>query len=299
MNNVMIDIEALGKKANAPIGSIGAVFFNPQTGELGEKFYCRVDFENDMLNGAVPDGDTIKWWLRQSSDARAELISDDATPIWGALSAFSDWLTDHAESLGTLHVWANSPSFDCTILKTAFERTDIDVPWNYWNELDVRTMKEVGFAIMNMTPFLGTAETIGVKHNALDDAISQVALVSAVMSRLAGNKQEQLSGCDWIDWNELSKRGLLVRINQEIMHPLGLAVFRDQETGGSGGALISPDGKWEYSKNLHEPLSNLIFSEIADFFAGLEQPNAPRSAADMQKALLCRLEQVINARVPK
>ncbi|WP_409309010.1 3'-5' exonuclease [Pectobacterium sp. B1J-3] len=192
MNNVMIDIEALGKKANAPVGSIGAVFFHPVTGELGERFYCRVDFENDMLNGAVPDGNTIKWWLRQSSDARAELISDDATPIWGALSEFSDWLTDNAESLETLQVWANAPSFDCTILKTAFERTDIDVPWNYWNERDVRTMKEVGFAIMDMGRFLSTAETIGVKHNALDDAISQVALVSAVMSRLVQNNGGEL-----------------------------------------------------------------------------------------------------------
>ncbi|MEI7408160.1 3'-5' exonuclease [Pectobacterium aroidearum] len=296
MNNVMIDIETLGKKANAPIGSIGAVFFNPQTGELGEKFYCRVDFENDMLSGAVPDGETIKWWLRQSSDARAELVSDDATPIWGVISQFSDWLTDNAESLKTLKVWANSPSFDCTILKSAFERTDIDIPWNYWNERDVRTMKGIAFSLWGCTPAI---ELVGAIHNALHDAINQVALVSAVMSRLVGNKSEKLVGCDWIDWNELSKRGLLVRINKEIMHPIGLAIFRDQETGGSGGALISPDGKWEYGKNLHVPLSNLIFSEVADFFAGLEQPGAPRSAADMQKALLCRLEPVIRERIPQ
>ncbi|UEM40061.1 3'-5' exonuclease [Pectobacterium aquaticum] len=194
MNHVMIDIETIGANPKAPICSIGAVFFNPKTGELGEQFYCRVDFENDMLNGAVPDGGAIKWWLRQSSEARAELISDDATPIWDALSAFSDWLTDNAESLKTLKVWANSPSFDCTILKTAFERTDIDVPWNYWNERDVRTMKEVGFAIMDMERFLrlGTAKIIGFKHNALDDAISQVALVSAVMSRLVQNNGGEL-----------------------------------------------------------------------------------------------------------
>ncbi|MFP9228936.1 3'-5' exonuclease [Pectobacterium cacticida] len=192
MNNVMIDIETLGKQANAPIASIGAVFFNPKTGGLGEQFYRRVDFENDMLNGAVPDGDTIKLWLRQPSETRAELISDDATPIWDALSAFSDWLTDNAESLETLNVWANSPSFDCIILKSAFERTDIDIPWRYWNELDVRTMKEVGSAIMDIGRFLGTAETLGVKHNALDDAISQVALVSAVMSRLVKNQGGEL-----------------------------------------------------------------------------------------------------------
>lgn len=172
MNHVMIDIEDLGKKANAPIGSIGAVFFNPQTGELGEKFYLRVDFENDMLNDLVPDGEII----------------------WSALRAFSDWLTYNAESLKTLKVWANSPSFDCTILKTAFERNDIDIPWNYWNERDVRTMKEVGLAIMDMGRFLrlGTEKIIGFKRNELDDAISQVALVSAVMSRLVQNNGGEL-----------------------------------------------------------------------------------------------------------
>lgn len=51
---------------------------------------------------------------------------------------------------------------------------------------------------------------------------------------------------DWIDWNELSKRGLLERINREILHPLGLAAFRNPENGQSGGALISPDGPWQY-----------------------------------------------------
>lgn len=48
-----------------------------------------------------------------------------------------------------------------------------------------------------------------------------------------------------IDWTEISKRGLLRRINEEIMHPLGLAIYRN-ESGISGGALVSPDGAWEY-----------------------------------------------------
>lgn len=54
-------------------------------------------------------------------------------------------------------------------------------------------------------------------------------------------------GFESIDWTEIAKRGLLVRINAEIMHPLGLSVWRDSLTGLSGGALVAPDGKWEYS----------------------------------------------------
>lgn len=52
-----------------------------------------------------------------------------------------------------------------------------------------------------------------------------------------------------IDWTEISKRGLLERINREIMHPLGLAVYRCVETGVSGGALVSPDGVWTYEED--------------------------------------------------
>lgn len=51
---------------------------------------------------------------------------------------------------------------------------------------------------------------------------------------------------DVIDWNEISRRGLLVRINREIMHPLGLAVCRDPATGISPGAVVSDDGPWVY-----------------------------------------------------
>ena len=49
-----------------------------------------------------------------------------------------------------------------------------------------------------------------------------------------------------IDWNEISRLGLIERINREIMHPLGYAVCREVETGMSPGALVSPDGQWVY-----------------------------------------------------
>ena len=53
----------------------------------------------------------------------------------------------------------------------------------------------------------------------------------------------------WIDWNEISRLGLLERINREIMHPLGYAVARDVESGGSPGALVSSDGVWIYPED--------------------------------------------------
>ncbi len=50
-----------------------------------------------------------------------------------------------------------------------------------------------------------------------------------------------------IDWNEASNRGLIVRINTEILHPLGLAMCRNVKDGTSPYLLVSDDGVWTYS----------------------------------------------------
>lgn len=66
--------------------------------------------------------------------------------------------------------------------------------------------------------------------------------------------REKIGGCDWLDWNELSALGLIVRINVEILHPLGLAIFRDPASGISAGAVISPDGKCKYAPDVIDGL---------------------------------------------
>ena len=53
-----------------------------------------------------------------------------------------------------------------------------------------------------------------------------------------------------IDWNQMSELGLIERINREILHPLGLAVSRDVETGHSTKILIADDGCWEYDPHM-------------------------------------------------
>lgn len=52
--------------------------------------------------------------------------------------------------------------------------------------------------------------------------------------------------CKTIDWNEASRLGLIERINREILHPMGLAMCRDVDTGTSPCILVSPDGEFCY-----------------------------------------------------
>lgn len=65
---------------------------------------------------------------------------------------------------------------------------------------------------------------------------------------------------EMLDWNELSEAGLIVRINDEILHPIGLAMCRTVEDGKSPGALVSDDGVWEYAKKE----SNVAWVETLD-----------------------------------
>ena len=53
-----------------------------------------------------------------------------------------------------------------------------------------------------------------------------------------------------INWNQASELGLIVRINSEILHPLGLAMSRNPENGTSEMLLVSPTGVWEYTHPL-------------------------------------------------
>lgn len=53
-----------------------------------------------------------------------------------------------------------------------------------------------------------------------------------------------------VDWNWLSEQGLLYKINKDVLHPLGLAAFRNSNTGSSDAILVADDLVWEYSPDL-------------------------------------------------
>ncbi|SLY93273.1 exodeoxyribonuclease VIII [Klebsiella variicola] len=186
--NVMVDLETMGKKHNAPIVAIGAVVFDPATGSIGESFYKVVCLESSVNWGAVIDPSTVIWWLKQSSEARSAIVNDDAIPLQDALLQFREFVSDNvAGGSKKAQVWGNGASFDNSILRSSYDCIAEDYPWEYWNDRDVRTMVELGQAISfdpkTTIPFEGS------RHNALADAIHQARYVSAIWQRIiAGNQ---------------------------------------------------------------------------------------------------------------
>ena len=182
-HHLMIDLETMGKNPDAPIISIGAIFFDPQTGDMGPEFSKTIDLETA---GGVIDRDTIKWWLKQSREAQSAIMTDEI-PLDDALLQLREFIDENSGEF-FVQVWGNGANFDNTILRRSYERQGIPCPWSYYNDRDVRTIVELGKAIdfdaRTAIPFEGE------RHNALDDARYQAKYVSVIWQKLIPNQAD-------------------------------------------------------------------------------------------------------------
>ncbi|EIC2136778.1 3'-5' exoribonuclease, partial [Citrobacter freundii] len=94
--HLMVDMETMGNSPDAPIVSIGAVFFDPSTGNTGAEFYRVVSLESSMSFGMKPDASTIQWWLKQSSEARSAILVDEAMGLRESLELLADFIAENA-----------------------------------------------------------------------------------------------------------------------------------------------------------------------------------------------------------
>jgi hypothetical protein len=178
MQHLMIDLETLGNTPTAPIVAIGAVFFNPKTGELGAEFSATIDFES-ACERRTPDASTIKWWLVQSDDARAKVIRGKEE-MYEGLHGLMGFIDNHSNAWA-VKPWGNGATFDISMLEDCFKCYGMKAPWQFWNIRDVRTVVELG-EMKGYTKDM--VEFEGVPHVALDDAKHQARYVSLITQGL-------------------------------------------------------------------------------------------------------------------
>ncbi|EGT0677863.1 MULTISPECIES: exonuclease [Citrobacter] len=184
--HLMVDLETMGSGPDAPIVSIGAVFFAPSTGTTGAEFYQVVSLDSSMSFGMKPDASTIQWWLKQSSEARSAILVDGAMGLREVLELLADFIVENAANGShTVQLWGNGCSFDNVILRRAYALTETPFAVPFWNDRDVRTMVELGKSVGINPRFDIPFE--GDMHNALSDARHQVKYVSAIWQHLTKN----------------------------------------------------------------------------------------------------------------
>ena len=165
--NIMIDLETLGTKPNSTILSVGAVAFNKDG--IHDKYYANIDLEDSLHKGYDVDASTIYWWLKQSAEAGC-ILSCNLKPIREVLIDLQFFFKKNSPK----EVWANSPSFDLVMLKNAFNKENLDIKWNFWDERDYRTF-------LNLTKQERVVPTVA--HNALEDAIAQATTVMNYLNK--------------------------------------------------------------------------------------------------------------------
>lgn len=168
----MLDLETLGTRYNAMILSIGACYFDRETGNIGRKFLAVVKTDGKYADKFTVDYDTISWWLNQSKEARY-FVTEVPMDIEEALEALSKFLWDENH----INLWSHA-TFDIPILANAYETIGRDFPVPFRNMRDIRTL--VDLSGHNRSDIVRD----GTHHHALDDAKFQAAYCVEALQKL-------------------------------------------------------------------------------------------------------------------
>jgi len=174
--HLMIDVETLGLSPRAPIVSLGAVLFDQEG--FYQTFYRAAKPE---LGGPFePDFDTVRWWMRQSDEARAVFQDPEATDVGTMLMRFSFWLEEHC--FGKKYkVWAKPTHKDIPWLEHNLRTFGQDIPWSHRDVLDLQTAIHLLDPNGELQPPDNTEH-----HNALADAQWQVTYLQALLAKGLG-----------------------------------------------------------------------------------------------------------------
>jgi hypothetical protein len=166
--DLMIDIEGLGTGPDTTILTIAAQAFDPLgTGYYDQHYYCRVDLESQA--GRSIQQSTIDWWATQPAASRDEAFGENnRIPLQQALEELGR-IAWHAR-----RIWANGPTYDMNILEHAYKSLDMNIPWQFYNVRDART-------VYSLWPNLPRPP---ISHHALEDCRRQIDLLQSTLEHL-------------------------------------------------------------------------------------------------------------------
>jgi hypothetical protein len=162
-NNIVIDIETLGRRNDAAITQIGIAAADSKF-ELLSKSLIQIDPRVWNSCKRTFSGETILWWLNQKNGP----VVNNQT-LYSYQQAM-DVLDKILASCGKdIIIWTKG-TMDLFCIKDLYEHFDRELPWQFWQPRDIRTAKE----------FIKEWKTFeNNNHNALDDALNQLRELKA------------------------------------------------------------------------------------------------------------------------
>lgn len=170
-DHAMCDLETLGLTPGCSMLSIGAVYFDQTSGELGDEFYCTILRSSCLEHGLYEDPGTVEYWAKNAakSEVHASFMKACEDPavsytLPDALEQFNEFIRGGQ----SVKVWGNGADFDNGILRAAYHHAKVKPAgsWHMFNGRCYRTIKQ-------LFPSQKLQARQGTHHNALDDAKSQ------------------------------------------------------------------------------------------------------------------------------
>jgi len=176
--HVMVDLETLGTKSDAAILALGAIVFvcEGDKPRIVEEFYETVDIESSIKHGSI-SGDTLKWWILQTDNAKKELAAKGIT-IKQCMKKFRCFVGKYNSSnIRDFYIWGNGAAFDNVVIKSCMESLEIDVPWTHKQDMCFRTIK-------NLYPEMIIKPPADKAHIAIEDTRAQVETLFNILKKL-------------------------------------------------------------------------------------------------------------------
>jgi hypothetical protein len=133
--------------------------------------------------------DTVEWWMKQSEEARKSIYAKPRYNIDAALLELSiffrtTWENVYKKDINDyepkdVKLWCHA-SFDEPILRNAYKKCNIPLPWHYHSVRDLRTLVDLADYKINYD------NNHGIAHDALEDCIFQVRYTIECINKLKG-----------------------------------------------------------------------------------------------------------------
>ena len=176
--HVVIDLETLGTRPGSVVLQIGAESFRLNPSELNpiSGFSLCIDPELSRAAGFTVDEETKHWWNNQNPETRKVVHSGTTSPFQ-ALMEF----TTYMKGLGgksRVYVWGNSPRFDCGLLEAYYHHYALEIPWEFRNERDLRTLAALRSNLYTRAKLTYTNDT---PHNGYWDARYESCIIEYIL----------------------------------------------------------------------------------------------------------------------
>ena len=138
--HVVIDLETLGTRPGSVILQIGAESFRLNQIDNFPRPGCDI-YIDPLLSysaGFYRDQDTVNWWNNQNPETR-RIVQGGTTSPFQALMEFGTYMKGLGDK-SSIYVWGNSPRFDCGLLEAYYHHYALEIPWEFRNERDLRTL---------------------------------------------------------------------------------------------------------------------------------------------------------------